>query len=223
MVPRPSAAAAVALLLVAATTTLSVAPTPAAAGAFGWDDQWRAGRATWYGGPDDPTMDENEGACINQGYVKRPVHAFYSAPSDMAWFYPDHSCQYPNPYGWWMMPLCYRSQHSCNNVCMQLRCKAKYNTWNQLAYGKQVEPEKCKNWASVVVQFTDTCPHNHPQNVSKKHNWCDSWGNPQHIDISYTAWDTLVDSRDVGVMHMEWRIVDCNVGVGAKGYNDYLG
>lgn len=79
MAPRPRVGAAAALLLAAAAAAaalVTVAPAPAVAGGFGWDDKWRSGRATWYGGPDDPTMDENEGACLNQGYVKRPVHDY---------------------------------------------------------------------------------------------------------------------------------------------------
>ncbi|KAK1868886.1 hypothetical protein I4F81_011368 [Pyropia yezoensis] len=186
----------------------------------GWDRSWRSGRATWYGGRDDPTMDEDEGSCLNQGYIPRPVHAYYSAPSDISVFYPDARCQYPNPHGWWYAPLCPRTRRTCRDVCMQLRCKAKYNTWSQLAYGKHVEAEMCRRHKSVVVQFTDTCPANHPQNVTKKHNWCAAGqGGEHHIDISWTAWDTIVRKRDVGVVHMEWRVVDCSVGVGEKGWD----
>jgi hypothetical protein len=74
--------------------------------------------------------------------------------------------------------------------------------------------EFCRAGQSVVVQLIDACPHNHPNNTY----WCTA-ARPDHIDLSCTAFSSLVQGSpvgDIGSINVYVRSVSCSVGLGVK-------
>ncbi|KAI9137330.1 hypothetical protein BKA69DRAFT_1098391 [Paraphysoderma sedebokerense] len=72
---------------------------------------------------------------------------------------------------------------------------------------------------SVVVKIADACPHNHKINTDKgNQNPCGETSRGlNHFDLNVDAFRSIANVGD-GIIHMEFKPVDCSVGVGIKEY-----
>ncbi len=108
-------------------------------------------------------------------------------------------------------PAC-AGQTDCG-LCVEVTCNATgIYSFNGDGF---THDEFCKAGQSVVVQLIDACPHNHPSNTY----WCTT-ARPQHIDLSCTAFNALVNATtarplsSIGSINVYTRPVDCSVGLG---------
>jgi hypothetical protein len=108
-------------------------------------------------------------------------------------------------------PAC-AGQTDCG-LCVEVTCNATgIYSFNGDGF---THDEFCKAGQSVVVQLIDACPHNHPSNTY----WCTT-ARPQHIDLSCTAFNALVNATTtrplstIGSINVYTRMVDCSVGLG---------
>ena len=74
---------------------------------------------------------------------------------------------------------------------------------SQSVCGKRVEifcegdSSECIDGVSIVVEINNVCPHSHPCNI--KHNVCTRGGDPNHIDISKTAFQKLIHRQSSAI------------------------
>ncbi|KAF6266517.1 RlpA-like double-psi beta-barrel-protein domain-containing protein-containing protein [Scenedesmus sp. NREL 46B-D3] len=71
---------------------------------------------------------------------------------------------------------------------------------------------------SVIVQTTDTCPCNYPNNYFSNKRWC--CGDMDHLDVSVWAFQKLTDMK-YGVIPIQYRRVDCGQQPANKAYLNY--
>ena len=127
---------------------------------------------------------------------------------------PMKTCCVAYSVGRWMPkspPAC-AGQTDCG-LCVEVTCNATgIYSFNGDGF---THDEFCKAGQSVVVQLIDACPHNHPSNTY----WCTT-ARPQHIDLSCTAFNALVNAgtarplSTIGSINVYTRPVDCSVGLG---------
>ncbi|EFJ40108.1 hypothetical protein VOLCADRAFT_100183 [Volvox carteri f. nagariensis] len=148
-----------------------------------WDGTWHKARATRYGGTDDG-WNINEGSC-GYGYLDhdRATGWDIAAMSDANWDFAG----------------------SCGR-CFEVRCDP---TWLSDNYGQSFDRTGvCRDpEASVVVQITDSCPCNYPNNAWSNRRWC--CGDMYHFDMSTWAFEKLAENR-WGVIGIIVRPVSCD-------------
>ncbi|KAI9136421.1 hypothetical protein BKA69DRAFT_1104274, partial [Paraphysoderma sedebokerense] len=133
---------------------------------------------------------------------------YFGAISDQSPIFNGPPCR-ANPNGG--HPDC-PNQGSCGK-CFQVRCVSKfmwYDPSNKNDKSSCVNPGK-----SVVIQIADACPSIHEVNRNKgNQNPCGaSSKNLNHIDLNREAFREIAKEGD-GIIHMEFKQVDCSVGLG---------
>ncbi|KAI9137326.1 RlpA-like double-psi beta-barrel-protein domain-containing protein-containing protein [Paraphysoderma sedebokerense] len=107
------------------------------------------------------------------------------------------------------MPLC-ENQGSCGK-CFEVRCVSKFMWYDQ---GNTNDKSSCyAPNKSVVITVADACPNIHPINKGKgNENPCgESSRSLNHMDLNRDAFRSIANLND-GIIHMEFRPVDCSVG-----------
>ena len=145
---------------------------------------WKAGRATWYGGPSGPGPDGMSiytGSC---GYGQDLGNHFITA------------VQTDGGYDYGLTEEC--------GKCIEVVCvngPTRGFEWSELGKWAGCQEPAVK---SVVVKITDSCPCNHPNEGNKR--WC--CGDREHLDLSYAAFDQIA-IRHRGVVDLKFRPASC--------------
>lgn len=146
--------------------------------------EWKAGRATWYGGPSGPGPDGMSiytGSC---GYGEDLGNHFVTA------------VQTDGGYDYGLTEEC--------GKCIEVVCvdgPTRGFEWSELGKWAGCQEPAVK---SVVVKITDSCPCNHPNEGNKR--WC--CGDREHLDLSYAAFDQIA-IRHRGVVDLKFRPASC--------------
>ncbi|KAI9136934.1 hypothetical protein BKA69DRAFT_1101086 [Paraphysoderma sedebokerense] len=135
---------------------------------------------------------------------------YFAAISDLSPVFNGPPCR-ENQYGG--TPDC-PNQASCRQ-CFQIRCVSKfmwYDQGNKNDKSSCISPEK-----SVVVQVADACPSMHKINRGKgNQNPCGETSRSlNHFDLNLDAFQEIATTGD-GIIHMEFKQVDCAVGLGVN-------
>lgn len=195
-------------------------PPPPAPPGTGWNADYTA---TMFGQADcaqhgftDPT-NLNASTCVSRGAVTLGGSntMFFGATGDLATLWngaPQCTCTSGGQtQGRCSSPPACSGQTNCGQ-CVEVVCNGT-GTHSYMNDG-YTHNEFCKPRTSVVVQLIDACPHNHPSNTY----WCTT-ARPQHIDVSCSAFNSIVQGRpvgEIGSINVYARSVNCNVGLGVK-------
>lgn len=173
---------------------------------------WQYGTFTWFGGPNDPSMDPGHtgGNCknnrlINEETFRAAMNSYYfAAPDDIHYnYFSDPQCTAVSGEP---LPVC-AEQNSCGK-CFEVACMSKQDNANPQDLSQY--DNVCNPGVTSIVQVVDACPAKHPLNVLKgDKNPCNKIDKP-HIDISAAAFAHIVKDIQVGQVHGIFRRIHCS-------------